>query len=352
MQRNKTLNTAKTVSRHFLFILVAALWSTPGVIVADEILFKNGDQITGKLIKKENKHLFFHTDYAGKITVKWNDILRLSTDSEVTVLTTDDELIKGTLELDSSTRTIINPINGGTARTVAISKIDYINPPPYLAGEGLDQSGNAFLGLNLERGNTNLDSVNFDGEWIWRTRRTRYTAAVTVRRAENDGVTEKSNSSATLKYDNFIDQKRYAYGSATQAKDRFKDIDVQTLWGVGMGYQQVETTAKNVYLEGGLSYIDENSIADNDKEFFALRWSFKFEQQLFGSSARFFHTHEALAGIDVPEEKALNSSTGIRFPVTGQLDASIEYEMDWTNNPLSDTKKLNSTTLINFGYQW
>lgn len=319
---------------------------------ADELLLVNGDQISGRVLKKENKTLSFLTDYAGTITVNWLDISRLSTDREVTVLTTDNELLKGTLELDWHARTLIKPTTGGPPRSVAISEIDYINPPPFLAGEGADMSGVAALGLSVERGNTNLDSINFDTEWILRLRRTRYTAAATARRAENDGVVEKSNSSITLKYDNFIDQKRYAYSIVDRSEDQIKNIDNLWLWGVGVGYQFVESAKRQLYIETGLSYIDEESITDQDREYLALRWSLKFEHLLFNSSTQFFHHHEALFSIDKEDEKIVEATTGLRFPLTGNLHISIEYAIDWNNNPLSDTQKLNSVTLVNIGYNW
>jgi hypothetical protein len=50
----------------FIFILSIAILSS----AADQILLKNGDRLSGTVVKSDGKTLVLHTDYAGDITLK------------------------------------------------------------------------------------------------------------------------------------------------------------------------------------------------------------------------------------------------------------------------------------------
>src|ERR1700760_906410 len=48
--------------------------STPPAAAPDVIVFTNGDQLTGKLVREVGGTVTFHSDVAGDITVKWEKI--------------------------------------------------------------------------------------------------------------------------------------------------------------------------------------------------------------------------------------------------------------------------------------
>jgi len=49
----------------------------PAAPPPDVIVFTNGDQLTGKLLREANGSVTFHSDIAGDVTVKWDKIKSL-----------------------------------------------------------------------------------------------------------------------------------------------------------------------------------------------------------------------------------------------------------------------------------
>ena len=64
-----------------LMIMVSLLvLSLNGEGKADEIWLKNGDHLTGQVIRMENNLLTLKTSYAGELSVKWEEVAKIRTD--------------------------------------------------------------------------------------------------------------------------------------------------------------------------------------------------------------------------------------------------------------------------------
>ena len=47
---------------------------------ADQVMLKNGDRITGRVLRKADGILTVDTGYAGKLEIKWDQVSGLTTD--------------------------------------------------------------------------------------------------------------------------------------------------------------------------------------------------------------------------------------------------------------------------------
>ena len=76
-------------------------------VMADQLYLSNGDVITGKVIRMEDKKLVFKTDYAGEISVDWQVVKKLTTDKPIKVLLSDGTALEGsTQETDENKMTL------------------------------------------------------------------------------------------------------------------------------------------------------------------------------------------------------------------------------------------------------
>src|SRR4051812_22387335 len=57
-------------------------------LFADQVILKNQDRVTGKIVKKDGDKLTFKSDHFGEITVPWEQVQELRTDDPVTVVST------------------------------------------------------------------------------------------------------------------------------------------------------------------------------------------------------------------------------------------------------------------------
>ena len=66
-----------------------------GLVLADQITLKNGDHLTGKVVKSDGKTLILHTEFAGDVTLKFDAITQITTDEELHVTTSDKKTFVG-----------------------------------------------------------------------------------------------------------------------------------------------------------------------------------------------------------------------------------------------------------------
>lgn len=71
---------------------------------ADEVWMKNGDRLTGTVVRKADDTLILRTGYAGEIRLQWSQVERISTDRPVDVLLTDDAYLKARLAAAGQSR--------------------------------------------------------------------------------------------------------------------------------------------------------------------------------------------------------------------------------------------------------
>ena len=56
---------------------------------------KNGDRLTGTVVKSDGKTLVLHTEFAGDVTVQFAAITQITTDKELHVTTSDKKTVVG-----------------------------------------------------------------------------------------------------------------------------------------------------------------------------------------------------------------------------------------------------------------
>jgi len=123
---------------------------------------------------------------------------------------------------------------GGT--TVALADITALRRPD----PPVTVTGGANAGFLSTGGNTDVNSLRVDGELVTRARANRYTGSGQVNRAVDTGRETARNATGAFRYDRFVRRQLYFNGSAIVTNDRFRDLDLRTALGLGVGYQVVD----------------------------------------------------------------------------------------------------------------
>ena len=337
---------------HFRTTLtLLALAATPS-LNADTVHLQGGDRITGTIVSKIGDVLTLKTAYAGDVKITWSQVESVETDTPARFILKDRTAMDAQATRAAGTAVVLKAGELITTAPVALADIEYINPPPEVSGEGVSVGGHANLGLTANRGNTDNDQLFYDVEAVIRSVKNRFTIGATGTNKQEDGRDTARGNRAHFKYDHFIDDKWYAYANTDVEQDDFKDLNLRTTIGTGAGYQFWETPERNLALEGGVTYVNEDYDIAEDDDFMAGRWALRYTQLLFGSTTQFFHMHEGIVSVDDPDDTLIRMQTGLRFPLVENLNATIQYNIDWQNNPPPGFKRTDSGYIVSVGYLW
>jgi putative salt-induced outer membrane protein YdiY len=319
--------------------------------IADTVKLKNGDWLTGTVIKKETDKLVFKTKYTGEINILWSEIATLNTDKPVKVVLSDDSTFDARLQKRTLGR--VKVVNTGLKMSTELdlNDLSYINPSPEVSKGGITWKGYADLGGAITQGNSDTSVLRFDTEGIARTKKNRLTLGGKVNRAKSNDEQTEFNSKGYAQVDHFLSKKWFVYGNGSLEHDRFKNISLRSNVGLGSGYQFYEQTDLNLSVEAGINYVNVDYDQAEDESYASGRWALKYDQLIF-SNVRFFHQHEVLISLENSADTLVFTKTGLRVPIAENLNASTQLDIDYDNEPAVGREKADKTLLFSLGYGW
>ena len=86
------IKLSKFLSFGLIFILI---FITCPSVFADRIFLKNGDRLSGKIVKKDGDKIIIQTEAAGLITILWSAVEKIVSDEPLNVELADGQKIKG-----------------------------------------------------------------------------------------------------------------------------------------------------------------------------------------------------------------------------------------------------------------
>jgi putative salt-induced outer membrane protein YdiY len=312
-----------------------ALAAASGVALADEVLLKNGDRLSGSVVHLAGGRLRFRAGY-GELDLDWRDVAAVTTDAPVAVLRSGEAA----------------PTSMRLSPDVPLEGIVYLNPQPHESGLGTTYSGRAALAASYVRGNAESERFYGDGELTARARRYRYSLSGKAERRADPLAGTSVAWLGGANYDRFVAEKRFVYVRGSLEHDRAKDIDRRTTLGGGYGAQIVETPLANVSVRGGLDYVRVARTVGADERYPALGWALKAEAAPWGERLRFFHEHEGFWDLHDTARLFLRSKSGVRVPLLERLAGTAQINVDWERRPSPGRKATDTTLLLGLDYSW
>src|SRR2546421_10487417 len=111
-------------------LIIAIIFATAGPLWADEVVFNNGDHLTGKIVTYDGEKLMIDSPMAGKISVDWKNVRTFSSDEPINVVLSDGTIIHQKIVAGPERQIAIGPDASIAPQNIPLSRIKKINPPP------------------------------------------------------------------------------------------------------------------------------------------------------------------------------------------------------------------------------
>ncbi len=315
---------------------------------ADEVYLKNGNHLSGKLVAMQDGKLIPETDFAGVLTIDWSQVERITADLPVTVVLSDGSTRTGAiLPAESTEQLLMATDSTAEAEALQIPEITSINPPQEPA---IRLNGRINIGLNNASGNTDTETAHADAELIARAVENRLTLGGAYNRASEDNQKTEDNARGFIKHDTFLTEKLYWYLNGEIERDEFKEINLRTTIGPGVGYQFFEGEPMNLSVEAGPSYVNTDYDNTADEDSISGRWAVKFDRFFFEKLFQYYFSNEGYVSASDSSDVFMFTKTGLRFPLHSGLFLNAGFEWDWNNTPAEDAEKSDYRYIFSLGY--
>jgi putative salt-induced outer membrane protein YdiY len=305
-------------------------------VYADEIIFINGDRLTGKIDHVLEGKLVFKSDVIGKVTIDMSKIQTFSTDDPVSVHLKDDNVLLQKIESSEAGRFAIKGTDTVKAQEFNITSISSINPPPKPEPKW---TGNISAGFTSTHGNTTTDNVSASVNLSKRTEkdRTKLSADYAKARQKDPETGEKNTTEdwwrSKAKYDYFFSKKLYGYVDGRYEKDAIAELDRRMIVGVGGGYQWIESEDMNFSTEAGVASLYEkfDNQTDSNSEI-SVQAGYNFDKRLM-KNVKFIHDLTYYPSIEKFSDYFLTSTAEVRANFTETMFTNFKVIFGYDATP-------------------
>jgi putative salt-induced outer membrane protein YdiY len=254
------------VLRHIELPLFGCLITLSSFLCADQVTLKNGDRLTGTVVKSDGKVLVLHTDAADDVTVKMDAIQEITSDAELHVMTKDGKTAVGPVttsdgKLEIATKTG-GTVEAPTADVTLIrndaeqSAYDKSLHPGLMHG----WTGGTNVGFSLARGNSQTENLALAFNALHPTINSKITLYESSIYTRNDLASPSivaNLTTAGFRYDHDLRPKLFAFGAADFMSNALQYLDLRQVYTGGLGYHAIKNENTVLDFLGGVNYTHE-----------------------------------------------------------------------------------------------
>jgi hypothetical protein len=321
------------------------------------VVLKNGDTITGTVIKKDGDKLTLKSEFLGEVTMPWSAVKSLQSDQELNVVLPGGETVKGKVSTAGDNLAVATPAGEKTAALTAVTAVrDDAEQHHWerLQHPGLFElwNGSYNMGLALARGNartatltnafaatraTLKDKITIHFNEIWAS-------------ALINGVNASTASSLSgdWEYNRNFNPKWFVATTNEYDHDHFQSLNLRAVFGAGAGLNAIKSKRATLSFQGGADYEHEAFMANigrNSAEVnFGDNLSYKLSSNTSLTQSFFIYPNMS----DTGQYRFI-----LNFSAVTAIKKWLGWHISFTDNYLSDPVlgRLPNDLILSTGFQ-
>ncbi|MDP4788675.1 MAG: DUF481 domain-containing protein [Haliea sp.] len=332
-------------------VVLAFCVCVPTALAADEIVLKNGSRILGTITGVRDGVVTVETEFAGTLAVQQNQVESLNSSAPIVLKLADGTVVEEPA-LRVEGQSLLLTSGSAPATTYPLTELAVSNPQPWELGQGYRWKGHASLAIEMQRGNTDTDELDYVLENVWRSLEDRFTLRVDGENDETNQVKNAENWTALGKYDRFLEGPLYWGVNASAEYDKFSDLDLRYYVGPYIGRQFSERPLLTLSAEVGGVYVNEDFIAAEDQDYLGMNWSVDASSNYISDESQLYLKHTGIWNLDQAEDVILNLTMGLSFPLMFNIDGAAEILLEYDSGLPPELENLDQAYRFRVGYSW
>jgi putative salt-induced outer membrane protein YdiY len=331
--------------RSVVLIVATCILACPAALKADEIYLKNGDRLTGKIVRLTGGKLVFKSDLAGEVTVNQADVISLSSAEPIEIRLDDGTVLNQKAVAAEGRQFAIEDSQTLRSQTFRVEDVTAINKPKP------KWTGNLSGAVASTHGNTKTESISASVSVARRSDKDRTTASADYAKGERRDQTTGQDETiedwwrARAKYDYFFSKKFFAFIDGRYEKDSVALLDRRVVVGGGAGYQWIESDPMSFSTEIGLASLYEkfDNTTDSNSEL-SFQAGYNVDRQIT-DTVQFLHDLTYYPALDKLSDYYLTTTAEVRASLTKTMFANFKAIFNYDETPApgqgsTDTKYL------------
>jgi hypothetical protein len=347
-----------------LFGACAILLFVP-LVFADQITMKDGDRITGDIVKKDGDTVTVKSKNFGTVTLKWDDVATVKSDQPLNVSLTDGKTVKANIETQ-----------GGRIQVAAPGAPQTVEPKDVvtLRNDAEQKTYERFLHPGLldlwtitgsfniagAKGNAETSTLTTPINFVRASNTTRTTAYFNSIRssATINGVNGQTAQAVRggWGYNRNITKRVFGNAFNDYEYDKFQSLDLRVVLGGGVGYLIWSHDANRLSVVGGGDWNREAFGASGSNAAFTRNsaeayWGDDFNYKLSARS-NLVQGFRMFNNLSNTGQYRMNFDLGATTQLTKWLNWNIALSDRYLSNPIPGRKNSDFLYSTGVGFSW
>ena len=331
--------------KSFLFCLLISLLLPAAW--ADQVLLKNGDHVTGSVIKKDDKNLTIKADQLGVIAIPWDQVDKITIEKPIHIVLKDGKALQGTLTGtagDVVVTTSQTKINTKSAEIAAIRNDDEEKAYQRLQHPGLGElwTGTGTVGFAGTSGNaeTLTFTTGINADRATRTDKTSLYFSLIKASARIDNV-DKDTAEAIrggISYGHNVNPRVFFSVFNDYEYDRFQNLDLRFVIGGGIGFHALKTERSRLDLLAGGAYNRSSFSTPLVRESAEIYWGDEYSLKL-SSATSLVQSYRMFNDMTHTGMYRVNFDLGLSTKIFKRLSWNVSISDRYLSDPVPGRKK-------------
>jgi putative salt-induced outer membrane protein YdiY len=343
-----------------LLLTIAAIFLLSPAVFADQITLKNGDRLTGDIIRSDDKILVVKSEFVGEVTIQWTAVDAIVSTQTLHVGLKDGQTVVGTVSSNDG-KFQLQTKDAGAVTTAKESIVVMRSDKEQAAYDAaLDRLQHPHLtdfwggfvdaGLSTTKGNSDTLSFVLGGKAVRAAPSDKITVHINSIYAKNNtagtSTTTAHAINGGIRGDLNVNPKLFAFGFTDFEFDQFQRLDLRNVLGGGAGYHAIKTKRAVFDLSGGGAYDQafySNGIAIKSAE---IVLGEQFSYQL-SSRSSFMENLQFFPNVSHTGQYRGTFDSSITTRLSSWLNWQVTFQDRYVSNPIPGIK--NNDLLLSTG---
>jgi putative salt-induced outer membrane protein YdiY len=235
---------------------------------ADQVVLKNGDRLSGTIVKSDGKDLVIKTEFEGDVTLQWVAVQEVTSTAPLHVALKDGQKLVGPVTTSDGKIEVATKTAGAVEapkESIAMIRSEAeqtaydksLHP-----GFRENWTGGANVGFALTRGNSQTKNLAVAFDASRKTLHDKlglYTGTVYATNDAPGAVpsTTANSEQGGIRYDHDIRPRLFAFVNADFQADSLQTLDLRSVFGGGLGFHAIKGEATTLDFLAGANYTHE-----------------------------------------------------------------------------------------------
>lgn len=333
----------KKVQFHYRMFISAFLLFCGLPAVADVVVMKNGDRITGEIQSIWDKDIVIEPalDDDVNVTLGFVDVAYIESDREFEIeLTNGEEAIAKFPGADADGRQLIEI--DGAVKSIGLDDLYEVDE----IEDYFDWESHIDFNATIQKGNTDSLNTKLYADTNLKLGDHRHIADLTFIREEQDSITTAEQDLFRYNYNWLFDDPWFLGASLSFERDPIKELDRRYIVGATIGRDFIKTPRTTLSGQLGAGYLtEENTLGEAQQSMVAL-WILRFRKDLFSEDLELYHDHSINSYLTGRTNTVIKTTTGARYEITDLLYANISLDYDYETEPAVATAENDDLRLV------